>query len=475
MRPSHAEVSLPASSIRSVFTAAAAGVLWGAQGTWDGPGLCAAVGAILAASAERGQASDWVAGWVFGVMWHGLALGWTPAAWSRLGGPLGVPYLLVGCQALPVAVAVGMAGLATRRGLPLPLATAVAGAVAHGFADRWGVLQRTTAVLLVDAPQTLWIAAFAGRAALSSALMAWPALTLHRLRWGLWSAVAMLGTGLAWQPAQNAGPSVRVGIVQPDTGALDGRRPSTAETRAAEVRALAEQARHAGAGWVLTTESAWPHDVGAGPGQRRRDLHEAWFDGPSVLLDAPVGRFPTNSHEAAEQGGVTGRVDKQVLVPVAERRWAGLGADRYRPGSPARTVTMSRVEVAGWICHEDLFTTTAAQVDDVWLGVAASNDIWLGPLGVAPHLRATRLLAVLTGRWVVRTATSGPSALVDPAGRPRCHTQWVDGQDGEPGRAVVLDVPLRLPWWTGAAVDHVVPWLALWGWLGWVLRHWDLP
>ena len=72
------------------------------------------------------------------------------------------------------------------------------------------------------------------------------------------------------------------------------------------------------------------------------------------------------------------------------------------------------------ICNEAMLGEHA--IDRVehgaeWL-VALANDSWVGRRQYADiALAMTRVRAVEVRRWLVRASTSGPSAIVDPAGR----------------------------------------------------------
>jgi apolipoprotein N-acyltransferase len=72
------------------------------------------------------------------------------------------------------------------------------------------------------------------------------------------------------------------------------------------------------------------------------------------------------------------------------------------------------------ICNEAMLGREA--VDRVrrgaeWL-VTLTNDSWVGRRQYAEiALAMARLRAVEVRRWLVRSSTSGPSAMIDPAGR----------------------------------------------------------
>jgi apolipoprotein N-acyltransferase len=54
-----------------------------------------------------------------------------------------------------------------------------------------------------------------------------------------------------------------------------------------------------------------------------------------------------------------------------------------------------------------------------------TNDCWWGDTpGYKQHLSYARLRAIETGRWVVRSANTGTSALIDPQGKMVHRTDW---------------------------------------------------
>ncbi|HSN69756.1 MAG TPA: apolipoprotein N-acyltransferase, partial [Thermoanaerobaculia bacterium] len=149
----------------------------------------------------------------------------------------------------------------------------------------------------------------------------------------------------------------------------------------------------------------------------------------SVAEDEENPEKVWNAAYVVSGGTVKGRYDKMHLVPFGEYvpmrkmlffakklvRYVGEfqfgtndkplgGQHRYGPA----------------ICYEVVFPQlTARQVrngSDVL--VTITNDAWFG-VTAAPrqHLDAARLRAVESDRWLLRAATTGISAAVDPAGR----------------------------------------------------------
>lgn len=97
------------------------------------------------------------------------------------------------------------------------------------------------------------------------------------------------------------------------------------------------------------------------------------------------------------------------------------------PGDGPQTVTVDGVSIAPLICFETLFSDLVrdnVRAADVGLIVAATNDASFGRSSEpAQHIAQSRLRAVESGRWVVHSALSGASALIDPDGRVHEQTE----------------------------------------------------
>jgi apolipoprotein N-acyltransferase len=121
--------------------------------------------------------------------------------------------------------------------------------------------------------------------------------------------------------------------------------------------------------------------------------------------------------------------EKGELVPFAEYfPLADVGLLRRRfgkvreftPGALQAPFATPLGRAGMMICNEAMLGSEA--VDRVrrgaeWL-VTLTNDSWVGRRQYAEiALAMVRLRAVEVRRWLVRASTSGPSAMIDPAGR----------------------------------------------------------
>lgn len=148
----------------------------------------------------------------------------------------------------------------------------------------------------------------------------------------------------------------------------------------------------------------WQSRQGAEPEQR------------SALL-----RFPAGAQRAS------GALDKHRLVPLGEwvpmaslLRWSGLSAvGGLQPGPSSRLLIRPAGSVAAAICYEIADgTSLAAAVNQGggWLMASANLDPY-PPLLQHQFTALARLRAMESGRWLLSVANTGPSQLIDPAGR----------------------------------------------------------
>jgi apolipoprotein N-acyltransferase len=197
------------------------------------------------------------------------------------------------------------------------------------------------------------------------------------------------------------------------------------------MRSMTEKAR--GADLIVWPESSVPLAYLDEPFWREftegfsRDTHTDLIFG-SVARDESTGMY-WNSAYLVSGGEVRGRYDKYRLVPFGE----------YVPGKKALFFAKKLVRAVGEfqqgsrlaplegrarygpaICYEVVFPsiprTMVAQGAE--LIVTITNDAWFGDSAAPPqHLAMARMRAIETDRWVVRSATTGISAVIDPTGR----------------------------------------------------------
>jgi apolipoprotein N-acyltransferase len=149
-----------------------------------------------------------------------------------------------------------------------------------------------------------------------------------------------------------------------------------------------------------------------------------------VLVGGPRydGRIYNSARLIRADGGPVQVYDKQRLVPFAEAppfgTHSGLREEsprRFAPGTRPG-VLAGRIRLATSICHEILYPESIHPA--VALGgqllVNIANDGWLdGGYGTASrqHFGMAVVRAVEARRYLVRSATTGVSGIVDPWGR----------------------------------------------------------
>lgn len=140
-------------------------------------------------------------------------------------------------------------------------------------------------------------------------------------------------------------------------------------------------------------------------------------------LRSSLLRFPPGSSEP------TAWLDKHRVVPLGEwvplaglLRWSGLSAvGGVEPGPASRLLSRPAGPVGVAICYEiaDGTALAAASRDGaLWLLASANLDPY-PPLLQGQFAALARLRAIETGRWLVSSANTGPSLVVDAAGALR--------------------------------------------------------
>jgi apolipoprotein N-acyltransferase len=175
-------------------------------------------------------------------------------------------------------------------------------------------------------------------------------------------------------------------------------------------------------------------------------------------------------------------LDKHRLVPLGEwvpfaqlARWSGLSAvGGVEPGPPSRLLSRPAGAVAGAICYEladGQALAAAVRQGAGWLLASANLDPY--PLQLQRQYEAlAQLRAIETSRWLVSSANTGPSLLVDPRGVVRERLPA-----GLPARALLevsprSDVSPYARWGDGPLLLLT---LAALSWRGWQGRAVGLP
>ncbi len=309
----------------------------------------------------------------------------------------------------------------------------------------WNLL----AAALIDVPPLVVVARVIGPygvgflATVPAAIGGWILATRGLPRLKISGAIAAAALVLCWLAAglmmvrsidPAAGTPFRAAMLQPNIAQEMRWEAGTTVAIFNRMMAMSESAAAQGAQTIVWPESTVPLTFLRAAFYRDAVEEIGRRTGADVILgsvaeDADDPDKVWNAAYVVSGGAVRGRYDKMHLVPFGEYvplrkmlffakklvRYVGefqFGAnDRPLPGvrsyGPA-------------ICYEVVFPRlTARQVShgaDVL--VTITNDAWFGATA-APrqHLNAARLRAVEADRWLLRAATTGISAAVDPAGR----------------------------------------------------------
>ena len=156
-------------------------------------------------------------------------------------------------------------------------------------------------------------------------------------------------------------------------------------------------------------------------------------------------RYFNSAFYLTSKGTIAGRYDKTHLLPFAEyfplrtieflrRRFERV---RYFTAGDEPVLLDTRLgKVAVVICFEGIFPELVREQMQrgARLLVNLSNDAWLGEgAGLEQHLAMVAFRAVENRTWIVRAATTGISAFIDPYGRivartPAAEVAQLDGE-----------------------------------------------
>lgn len=349
---------------------------------------------------------------VLAVKWPGPRLGpwgrlvllpcaWLAAEWLRSFGTYGVAWGLIGNSQYKLVPIIQIAGL-----------TGV-----------WGV----TFLLAVS------------NAALANLAIALKASRRIGLAWAQMGLVVVLAIGvfafgtLSMRSFESEGRSIRAAVVQGNVDQTRGR-DSVHRTEICETyQAMTREAGREGADLVI-----WPE--GVIPGSLNTDY---WFQGRLSRLASETGAHilvGSKFHAGGDSYNASylinprnmnmERYDKVHLVPFGEfvparghlpflHRYRVTEMDVSR-GSRFNVLNADTYKIGTAICFESIFpyisrelTLTGAEVLCV-----ITNDAWFrGTAAAEQHMAASVFRAVENDRYVLRSAATGVSCIIDPCGR----------------------------------------------------------
>lgn len=273
-------------------------------------------------------------------------------------------------------------------------------------------------------------------------------IALYLTIWGVVGAVLLGGAD------RNGGRSLRVAAVQPNIPLETRWDPANTILIFQRMQALTLEAIEANAAVVVWPESTVPLTYAM------TDFYRGWVEVTSeardvdlilgsVAEDSADPHVVWNSAYLVHQGETTARYDKIRLVPFGEyvplRRMLFFAEKLVRAvgefqfGASDRPLE-GKARYGPAICYEVVFPQIVSQQvrNGADLLITITNDSWFGVSSAQrQHLDGARLGAIETRRWMVRAATTGISAVIDPAGR------LVAMQPSDTEGILVHDVELR--------------------------------
>jgi len=434
----------------------------------------------LVAAAPRPRDAAWI-GWLFGVGHFTLGNTWIATAFTyQAQMPAWLGWIAVVILALYLAVYPALATTAAwvlRRRTGMALAPALAGCwIVTEWLRGWlftGFPWNPLGVVALgpfDRPGLARIAAWCGTYALSGIIVLLAGLWLwagqlwagHRARdpriapalvAALVPPVLMLAP-IGGTPADSA---LAYTLVQPNLNQNDINNPRLFES---QFRVLADLSRRVPADGPGARIVLWPE--GAVPDYLRPGYDQTWYAqttfggdpalarermsevvGPQSLLmtgatDLSIrDRQVTGAYNVITlidpDGTIRGGYAKAHLVPYGEylpmREWlTPLGLSRlvggdldFQPGPGPRTLGVDSWGKPGFqICYEIVFSGQVVdRTNRPDYIVNPSNDGWFGVAGPPQHLAQARLRAIEEGLPVLRSTTTGISAVIDAGGGVR--------------------------------------------------------
>ena len=249
-----------------------------------------------------------------------------------------------------------------------------------------------------------------------------------------WASAALPPRAAAAAPAHagpDEGPGIAVALVQP--GLPDAAYFAAAELAGARTRLTSRLGSlvPAGVDLAVLPEAAWPGPVDARALTTvAAEVAAAFVGDGAVMFGAPAVGFEERAVPAAGAG--RGARTNSVFLYAggalahvhAKRRLVPIGESGLVAGPAPAVVTVAGVPLAPLVCYEALFPSDARQavLAGARLLVVVTDDAFAAASDVPTlHLAAARMRAIETGVPVLLAANTGPSAVVDPAGRVTAH------------------------------------------------------
>jgi apolipoprotein N-acyltransferase len=457
---------LRACAVRGEWLAATSGVLLALSFPKYGHGLVAwvALAPLLVALAEaRGPGHGFRLGYLAGAVSSLGIVYWTSRVVVQYGGlsePVGLAVMVLLCLALALFPSLFGAVVAgwTRTFGPSGLLVAPVAWVAmellrshtlfsfswcllgysqHAFPPviqiaRWTAVYGVSFVVATVSAALAFALLHESRAARRKALGAAAGLVLAVLAYGTWTLA---------RPVPESG-RLKVGLVQASILQEEKWDPEEARRNLDRHLALTHRAADAGARLIVWPESAVPflydHNPAVAAQLRglaaQRQAYLLFGNDDRDTEPKPDGRIWVGAKMLAPDGRLVLRYHKMRLVPFGEyvplqsvltlggRHSAKLvrAVGEFTAGQAHAVAPVDGHALGAFICYEAIFPDhvrgfAAAGAE---LLVNITNDAWYG-YSSAPHqhFAMAKLRAVENGKYLVRAANTGITAVVDPRGR----------------------------------------------------------
>jgi apolipoprotein N-acyltransferase len=256
-------------------------------------------------------------------------------------------------------------------------------------------------------------------------------------------ALALVGAASVWGSWRvstgallNAGQPIRVGLVQGNVDQAEKWDPRRAADIFETYLRMTNEAIAGGAELVIWPEASMPFtfEEDRGPAERvRRTAQRARVSillGSNEIERGPV-RHLYNSAFLVRPDGATGGVYRKMhLVPFGEyvplQQLLFFAAplveavSAFSPGEAPVLLAIGEHRVSTAICYEVVYPALVRRfvTEGSELLTTITNDAWFGPSS-APyqHFQQAAMRAIENGRYLVRSANTGISGVVDPYGR----------------------------------------------------------
>ena len=235
--------------------------------------------------------------------------------------------------------------------------------------------------------------------------------------------------------ALTSGPSITVGLIQGNIAQTDKWNPARAGMILDRYLQLTQQAAQKGAQFIIWPESSTPFYFDDDPaGNIVRAMTRSI--GKPLLLgsdETEPGEHPHSYNSAfmLDTAGATAAVYRKIhLVPFGEyvpfQRvlfFVGPLVEAVSAFSAGTRVTMLPVDghmVSTAICYEVTYPSLAREAvrQGSEMLTTITNDAWYGESSAAfQHFEMAMMRAIEQGRYLVRSANTGISGIVDPYGR----------------------------------------------------------